>query len=136
MALSRQIYKDLYQGRVRGRERARILPYLHLEEIVDREDGLTARFRDLLHGRELALEADGLILCTGYTWRKEHPLLAELAPWLEREPGEGYRILRDYRVASDAAFGPGIFLQGFAEATHGARETVLALLPILPADIL
>jgi len=136
MALIRQIYKDLYQERVLGRERARILPYLHLEEIADWEDGLTARFRDLLHDRELALEADGLILCTGYTWRKEHPLLAELAPWLEREPGGGYRILRDYRVASDAACGPGIFLQGFAEATHGASETVLSLLPIRAGDIL
>ncbi|HEY0512834.1 MAG TPA: SidA/IucD/PvdA family monooxygenase [Thermoanaerobaculia bacterium] len=139
MALIRQIYKDLYQERVLGRDRARILSYLHLEELAEHAGGVRARFRDLLHDRERTLEADGLILCTGYTWRKEHPLLDALAPWFERDAAGGYQVLRDYRLAtragSEGAFAPGVFLQGFAEGTHGASETVLSLLPIRAGDI-
>lgn len=136
MALIHQIYKDLYQERVLGRDRARIHPYLHLEEVSEAADGVTARFRDLLHDRETTLQADGLILCTGYKWRKEHPLLAELASWFERDDSGGWKMLRDYRLATHPSFAPGIFLQGFAENTHGASETVLSLLPVRAGDIL
>ena len=135
-ALIRQIYKDLYQERVLGRDRARIRSYLHLRELAETAAGVTARFRDLLYDREVVLAADGVILCTGYAWRKEHPLLAELAPWFERDGAGGYRLLRDYRVASDPDFAPGVFLQGFGEGTHGASETVLSLLPVRAGDIL
>jgi L-ornithine N5-oxygenase len=134
--LIRQIYQALYKEKVIGRDRARILSYLHLEELAPAPDAVRARYRDLLRDREVVLEADGLILCTGYTWRKEHPLLSELAPWFERDASGGYHILRDYRVASGDSFAPGVFLQGFAEGTHGASETVLSLLPIRAGDIL
>lgn len=135
-ALIRQIYKDLYQERVLGRDRARIRSYLHLEELTENAAGVTARFRDLLHDCEAVFAVDGVILCTGYAWRKEHPLLAELDPWFERDGAGGYRLLRDYRLASDPRFTPGVFLQGFGEGTHGASETVLSLLPVRAGDIL
>ena len=135
-ALIRQIYQDLYQERVLGRDRARIRSYLHLQELAETPTGVTAHFRDLLQDREVALAADGVVLCTGYAWRKEHPLLADLAPWFERDGTGGYHLLRDYRVASAPTFMPGVFLQGFAEGTHGASETVLSLLPVRAGDIL
>jgi L-ornithine N5-monooxygenase len=134
--LIRQIYKLLYQQRVLGRQRARLLPYHQLEAVSENARGVLARFRDLLHERDVVLAADGLILCTGYAWRKEHPLLAEVAPWLERDAAGAPRVLRDYRLASRPAFAPGVFVQGFAEDTHGASETVLSLLPVRAGDIL
>jgi L-ornithine N5-oxygenase len=76
-----------------------------------------------------------MILCTGYTWRKNHPLLHGLAPWLRCNRDGGYRIERDYRVATEPTFSPGVFLQGFAEETHGASEPVLSLLPVRAGDI-
>jgi L-ornithine N5-monooxygenase len=135
MALIRKIYKALYQEKVVGRNRARIRAYMHLESLLETGGAVIARFRDLLHEQEVTLEADGMAICTGYTWRKEHPLLDDLAPYFERDGNGGYKIERSYRVAAGASFTPGVFLQGFSEETHGASETVLSLLPIRAGDI-
>jgi L-ornithine N5-oxygenase len=134
LALIRRIYKLLYQEKVLGRKRARVRSFLHLESLLETGDGVIAQFRDLLNDQEVTLEADGLIVCTGYTWRKQHPLLADLAPFLNSESG-GYRVERAYRLATGPAFSAGVFLQGFAEETHGASETVLSLLPVRAGDI-
>jgi len=136
MALIRRIYRCLYQERVEGRDRARIRPFLELRGVDERPDGAVARFVDILRDRPVTLEADAVVLATGFAWRRDHPLLAELSPYLEREPSGAYRIERDYRIATGEGFAPRVYLQGFAEPTHGASETVLSLLPIRAGDIL
>jgi len=136
MPLIRRIYRCLYQERVVGRDRARIRPFLELAGIDERPDGAVARFRDVLRDRPVEIEADAVVLATGFAWRRDHPLLAKLSPYLLREPGGAYRIERDYRIAARDGFAPRVYLQGFAEPTHGASETVLSLLPIRAGDIL
>lgn len=133
--LIKKIYRALYDDRVRGIERARVVPYQHLVSVEEREGAVHARFRDLVRGRESTLECDGLLLCTGYRWDKEHPLLEELAPWIESDAG-GYRVLREYRLAGRPGLRAGVYLQGYCESTHGISETVLSLLPVRAQDIL
>jgi L-ornithine N5-monooxygenase len=135
LSLIRRIYKAMYQQKVVGETRARICSYMHLESLLETGGAVIARFRDLLHDRELTLEADGLIVCTGYTWRKQHPLLQDLASYLARDGKAGYKVERSYRLAADPKLAAGVFLQGFAEETHGASETVLSLLPVRAGDI-
>lgn len=135
LALIRRIYKALYQEKVVGRNRARIRSYMHLESLLETGGAVIARFRDLLRDQDVTLEADGMVVCTGYTWRRKHPLLDELAPFLQRDGDGGYKVERSYRVAAAPSFNAGVFLQGFAEETHGASETVLSLLPIRAGDI-
>ncbi|HSG40418.1 MAG TPA: SidA/IucD/PvdA family monooxygenase [Thermoanaerobaculia bacterium] len=135
LSLIRRIYKCLYQEKVLGRDRVRIRSFMEMQELMETGDAVIARFRDMLRDETVTLEADGLIVCTGYTWRKEHPLLEGLAPWFQRTGDGGYKIERNYQVAADPAFAAGVFLQGFSEATHGASETVLSLLPIRAGDI-
>jgi L-ornithine N5-oxygenase len=135
LALIRRIYKALYQEKVKGRTRARVRSFLQLESLLETGGAVIARFRDLLRDEDVTLEADGLIVCTGYTWRKRHPLLAELAPFLHRDGDGGYRVERAYRLAAEPPLTAGVFVQGFAEETHGASETVLSLLPIRAGDI-
>jgi methionyl-tRNA synthetase len=134
--LIRRIYKLLYGEKVMGRERARILPYLHLERVREAGDGVIAQFQDRLRDREVVLEADALILCTGYVWPGEHPLLAGIAPWIERDAAGKAAMTRDYRLAGAPGFAPGVYVQGFAEQTHGPSETVLSLLPVRASEIL
>ncbi len=138
--LIRQIYRQLYDERVEGKDRAKILPFLELREIEERGTTVRARFHNSLEERDHELEVDALIVATGYHWPSDHPLLAELAVHLLRDPAPGggyeYRIRRDYRVESDPSFLPGVYLQGFSERRHGASETVLSLLPIRAGNIL
>lgn len=133
--LIRKIYRTLYDERVLGRNRARVLPYRELRSARVRGETIHCTFRDVVQEREHPLECDGLVLCTGYRWDKEHPLLDRLAPWLQVDGDGGYRVLRDYRLATRPECSARVYLQGYSEATHGIGETVLSLLPIRARDI-
>jgi len=134
-ALIRRIYQALYQEKVAGKARARIRPFLQLTGVEEEPAAVTARFVDLLRDRPVTLEADALVLATGFEWHREHPLLAAVASHLERDADGGYRTGRDYRIAARPGFAPRIYVQGGAESTHGVSETVLSLMPIRAADI-
>ncbi len=133
--LIQKIYRALYDERVVGRDRARLVPYQELLAVEERDGVVETRFRDLVRDRETTLECDGLVLCTGYRWDREHPLLDELSPWLASDEEGRYRVLRDYRLEGRDGFAPGVYLQGYCESTHGISETVLSLLPVRAGDI-
>lgn len=134
--LIRRIYEKLYRQKVAGRERCRVVPFLELEGAEDGDGEIRLSFRDLMSEERLELAADALVLCTGYVWRKEHPVLDALAPWFERDDLGGYKVRRDYAVATRRGFRPNVYLQGYCEDTHGISETVLSLLPVRAKDIL
>ncbi|HMB54371.1 MAG TPA: SidA/IucD/PvdA family monooxygenase, partial [Thermoanaerobaculia bacterium] len=135
--LIKKIYRFLYDEKVVGRDRARIKPLRHLRALREEGDRVVAMLEDSLdptHCEEWA--GDGVVLCTGFDWSNRHPLLDEIAPWLEETAdGEGYRVDRDYGVAARDGFRPRVYLQGYCESTHGISETVLSLLPMRAQDI-
>lgn len=133
--LIRRIYRRLYDEKVAGRQRARIRPYLHLLGVAEDAAAVTASFVDRLQDRTVDLEADAVILATGFDWQPAHPLLAAISSHLVRDEAGGYRIGRDYRVAARPGFTPRVYLQGCSEEMHGASETVLSLMPIRAATI-
>ncbi len=134
--LIRKIYRRLYEERLAGKHRARVLPYQKLLALEVRGETLVPRFAHLIEGSEREIPCDGLILATGYRWDKEHPLLDELAPYFETDARGGYRVLRDYRLAPKPELRAGVYLQGYCEESHGISETVLSLLPVRAQDIL
>jgi L-ornithine N5-oxygenase len=135
MALIRRIYRCLYQEKVEGKERARIRSFMELRGIEERPESVVVSFEHLLSEQPLQLEADALVVATGFTYKRDHPLLASLAPYLVKSPQGAYRVERDYRLRTEPGFLPRIYLQGFAEDTHGASEPVLSLLPVRAGDI-
>ena len=134
--LIRRIYKFLYQEKFFGRARARVRPFLELTAVEEGPAAASAHFVDLLHDRPELLEADAVVLATGFEWHRKHPLLEAISGHLECEAAGGYRIGRDYRLATLPDFKPRIYLQGGAESTHGVSETVLSLMPIRAGEIL
>jgi L-ornithine N5-oxygenase len=135
LALIRRIYRCLYQEKVEGKGRARIRGFLHLTGLEERPGSVVARFEHLIAEQPLQIEADAVVVATGYSWKREHPLLTALSSYIVRTPKGAYKIERDYRLATEPGFLPRLYLQGFAEDTHGASEPVLSLLPIRAGDI-
>ena len=136
LPLIKKIYRALYQEKVLGRDRARIRPFMELRSASETGSGVEVEFYDLLRDRPVRAETEALILATGYTWSRQHPLLEEVSLYLLRDSENRYKVERDYRLASSPSFRPRIFIQGFAEDTHGASEPVLSLLPMRAGDIL
>ena len=134
--LIRKIYRALYDERVAGKERARVMRYKELLHVEERDGEVVLRLRDRIDDQDRELRCDGLVLCTGYRWDNRHPLLDELAPWLGTDGKGDYRVLRDYSLEGRPGFAPGVYFQGYCEETHGISETVLSLLPVRAQDIL
>lgn len=134
--LIRRLYQKLYRQKVTGEERARLRPFLELLGVEERGDTVHLEMRDTMRETRESLVADGAVLCTGFAWHKEHPLLDGLAPRFERDDLGGYRVERDYGIATRPGFTPRVYLQGYCEDTHGISETVLSLIPVRAADIL
>jgi L-ornithine N5-oxygenase len=132
--LIKAIYQALYDRTIVGDERLAIRPFLEIRGLRTTGAGVTAEFFNSAEERLEILEADGVVLATGYEREKRHPLLRELDPYLMAD-GAGYRVQRDYRLLTQPAFAPGIFLQGFCEDTHGLSDTLLSVLPARSYEI-
>lgn len=128
-ALIKRINRTLYDLKVEGKDRARLIPFLELTALEERSDSIVAHYRDVMNGKESQLTADAMIVCSGYEWPQKHPLVAELAPYFQDE-GDGYKMERDYSISSSPELASKVYLQGYNEASHGISETVLSLLPV------
>ena len=70
------------------------------------------------------------MLATGYRRNLGASVMADLAPWIaEMVPGA------DYRLPTRPGFAPGLFVQGYSEATHGLSDTLLSVLALRAEEI-
>jgi L-ornithine N5-monooxygenase len=135
--LIQTIYEELYQRKVAGDTRIRIQSFLELRSLVDHEARTVLQFHDVAADRPVLLEADGVILATGYQRPKRHPLLETLAPYFIADAaGDGFAIDRKFRIQAREDFLPNVFLQGFCQDTHGLSDTLLSTLPLRALEIL
>ncbi len=134
--LIQEIYQTLYEHEVAGETRAHIFPFLELRSLVDKESGTAVQFYDQLRREVRSLEADGVILATGYRRPKRHPLLAQLEPHFILDDAGALKVERNYRVLARPEFRCNVFLQGFSEDTHGLSDTLLSNLPSRSIEIL
>jgi len=133
--LIQAIYKSLYEQKVAGADRFRILPFLHLAGITEENGEVTARFRNNLRDTEVSLTCDAVILATGYERSQHRDLLRDLDDYLLADAAGEYLVSREYRVHGKPGFAPAVYLQGYCEPTHGLSDTLLSILPIRSAEI-
>ncbi|KEO82586.1 lysine N(6)-hydroxylase/L-ornithine N(5)-oxygenase family protein [Tumebacillus flagellatus] len=135
-SLIRSIYKMLYDQRVVGVDRFRILSFLELKELSTQAGEVFAMFENVMTRETVQLQSDAVIMATGYDRPKRHPLLKSLEPFLVTVEDGGYEIEREYRLVTKAGFKPSIFVQGVNEGTHGLSDTLLSVLPYRASEIL
>jgi L-ornithine N5-oxygenase len=134
--LLQEMYQAQYERSVAGESRTRIRPGLELRDVVETADGVLLQFYDLYRERVEWMAADAVVLATGYVRPKQHPLLAQVAPYVLVESDGSYQVDRAHCLVTQPHFRPRIFLQGFSEARHGLSETLLSTLPIRACEIL
>jgi L-ornithine N5-oxygenase len=134
--LIKEIYVELYNRKVAGDTRVRIENLLELKSVTEDDDKVVAHFQSRVDGSQRNMEADAVILATGFMRRQRHALLDPLTPHLELDGSYKYKVDRYYRVACRSGFQPKIYLQGFCEDTHGLSDTLLSVLPMRSQEIL
>ncbi|GAA0585808.1 lysine N(6)-hydroxylase/L-ornithine N(5)-oxygenase family protein [Paractinoplanes ferrugineus] len=129
------IYREHYEDSVVGGDALRLHRFTELTSAREENDRAVVGLRRLDSGKTASLECDAVILATGYRYPMPIPLLDGLRDHLIlAEPGR-YALRRSYDIETAESFQPKIFLQGYAEATHGFSEVLLSLMPFRAAEI-
>jgi L-ornithine N5-oxygenase len=129
-----ELYRRVYREKVLGARRLRLFNVSRLTDLADTASGVRTTVESLATGERTALDADAVVYATGYRPADPGPLLASCP--CDRDEAGRLRVGRDYRVVTDPALGPGIYLQGGTEHTHGITSSLLSNTAIRAAEIL
>ncbi|MFF9011806.1 lysine N(6)-hydroxylase/L-ornithine N(5)-oxygenase family protein [Streptomyces sp. NPDC014870] len=130
------LYRQAYQEKVLGNERLRFLNISRLTGVEDAGDTVRATVTSLVTGEENVLDADVVVLATGYSQAEPLGLLGDVAERCHRDAQGRVRVERDYRIATDPELHCGIYLQGGTEHTHGITSSLLSNTAIRVGEIL
>lgn len=130
------LYRQSYQEKVLGTERLRFLNVSRLTGVKETPSSVRATVTSLVTGEETDLDADVVVLATGYSPADPTSLLGEVADSCLRDDEGRVRVERDWRIATDPALRCGIYLQGGTEHTHGITSSLLSNTAIRVGEIL
>ncbi|MER7899229.1 lysine N(6)-hydroxylase/L-ornithine N(5)-oxygenase family protein [Streptomyces sp. NPDC096046] len=130
------LYRQSYQEKVLGTERLRFLNVSRLTGVKETRSGVQVTVTSLVTGEDTDLEADVVVLATGYSPADPTSLLGEVADSCLRDAQGRVRVERDWRIATDPALRCGIYLQGGTEHTHGITSSLLSNTAIRVGEIL
>jgi L-ornithine N5-oxygenase len=130
------LYRRAYADEVRGRTRLVVHDGSRLTRAVADGAGIGIGVASRFGGASRVLRADGLVLATGYRRELDPVMYRDVLPHLDAD-GEGRPVVsRDHRVRTTEELTCGLYLQGFAEATHGLGDTLLSPLPFRSEQII
>ncbi len=130
------LYRQSYQEKVLGTERLRFLNVSRLTGVEDGPERVRATVTSLVNGEETVLDADVVVLATGYSPADPVALLGDVADHCHRDASGRLLVERDYRLATDPRLRCGIYLQGGTEHTHGITSSLLSNTAIRVGEIL
>jgi L-ornithine N5-oxygenase len=130
-----RIYRTRYEARVVGSDRYRFDRLVQYVGGASGSDHAEVRYRSVEDGTERCERYDAVILATGYRYPTPLSFLQGAADLFETDDTGRYLLNRDYSVRTADSNGPKVFLQGYAESTHGFSEILLSLMPHRAAEI-
>ncbi|MFF8960215.1 lysine N(6)-hydroxylase/L-ornithine N(5)-oxygenase family protein [Streptomyces sp. NPDC014894] len=131
-----QLYRTVYQEKVAGTQRLRILNTCALTGVEELPDGARAVVASLTTGERVTLDSDAVVLATGYRPADPRELLGALADECLTDGQGRLRIDRDHRLRMSDRVRAGVYLQGAGtEHTHGITSSLLSTLAVRSGEI-
>ncbi|GIF96325.1 lysine N(6)-hydroxylase/L-ornithine N(5)-oxygenase family protein [Catellatospora citrea] len=129
------LYRRMYQEKVLGQERLRIMYASRVTELVEEADRVRVVVEFLPTGERTVLEADAVVCATGYRSSDPLQLLGELGEHCARRDDGQLQVERDYQVTTTSDVRCGIYVQGPTEHTHGISSTLLSNTAVRAGEI-
>ncbi|GAB3959769.1 lysine N(6)-hydroxylase/L-ornithine N(5)-oxygenase family protein [Micromonospora vulcania] len=134
--LIEDLYRRVYQEKVRGEERLRLLNVSRVVEAERAGDRIRTVVESMITGARTALDADAVVFATGYRTPDPAWLLGDVAAEFQRDEAGQVMVSRDYRIETTPQVRAGVYLQGGTEHTHGISSSLLSNTSIRSAEIL
>ena len=133
--LIRDIYHKLYQQKVVGNHNNTIANHVELSSLDEQQDCGFATLKNCLDGTTTQHRYDGIFLATGYERSLHHSILKNLEDYIQYDDNRNIAVDRHYRVQTNDAFTPGMYLQGTNEHSHGLSDTLLSMIAVRSDEI-
>ncbi|KOV82186.1 L-lysine 6-monooxygenase [Nocardia sp. NRRL S-836] len=127
-----QLYRTTYREKVLGTERLKMMNMTRLVAVEESATGARAVIQSLVTGEQEFLDADLVLLATGYD--EATPALGSLDATCARDAAGRLVVGRDYRIRSTLR--GGIYLQGGTEHSHGITSSLLSNVAVRSGEIL
>lgn len=121
-----ELYRLIYEKRVDGREPLRFLTHCFIDSVHELGCGVSFRCMNRMTREAEKVEADYVVLGTGFEYPYVPDYMRPVARFMDHIEGHPV-IRRDYRIECHDEFEPHLYLQGFAERTHGIADTLLSI---------
>jgi len=130
-----ELYRRVYQEKVQGQQRLRILNASRVVHTDATDAGVEVTVEYLPTGERAVLRSDALVYATGYRPVDAVHLLGRAGRLCLRDEEGMVRVTRDYRVMTSIPIQGGIYLQGGTEHAHGITSTLLSAVAVRSAEI-
>ncbi|KIF71793.1 L-lysine 6-monooxygenase [Streptomyces sp. AcH 505] len=133
--LIESLSRTMYQEKVQGRERLRMLNVSRIHEVEESGERIDVTVEFLPTGERSVLTADLLVHATGYRPPDIGERLGEIGKLLLRDEEDAPLVGRDHRAVTAPNVVSGIYLQGGTEHTHGLTSTLLSNTAVRAGEI-
>lgn len=130
-----ELYRRVYQEKVHGRERLRLLRASRLTDLRRLDDGIVADVEFLPTGQRESIEADVIVYATGYRSRDTRTVLGTMAGHCRRDETGRPLLGRDYRLATETPAQAGVYVLGATEHSHGISSTLLSNVAVRAGEL-
>lgn len=126
-----QLQALFYQQKLTGVAPHRLSNHTNVIDAKMNGDCIDLLLENKAAGEHQTESFDLVILATGYRRDVHKKVLSGLSDYLD-----DYQVDRNYRLQTPEHFLPGIYLQGYCEASHGLSDTLLSVLAVRSEEIL
>ncbi|CAO5157165.1 L-ornithine N5-monooxygenase [Frankia sp. AiPs1] len=140
-----ELYRRVYQEKVHGQERLRMMRASRLLDLRTLADGVCLDVEFLPTGTRETIESDIVVFATGYRSRDPRLLLGAMAEHCETDPADPSdphgpagrpRIGRDYRLHTGSGTSAGVYVLGATEHSHGISSTLLSNVAVRAGELI
>ncbi|MBK0868147.1 lysine N(6)-hydroxylase/L-ornithine N(5)-oxygenase family protein [Saccharopolyspora sp. HNM0986] len=135
LELIEQLYARVYQEKVQGKERLRMLNASRVVDVEEGADGVAVTVEFMPTGERMVLDSDVLVYATGCLPGDPGRALGRTWDECLRDAEGQVQVDRDYRVRTSDEVRGGIYLQGGTEHTHGITSSLLSNGAVRAGDI-
>ncbi|HJQ03002.1 MAG TPA: SidA/IucD/PvdA family monooxygenase [Jatrophihabitans sp.] len=125
------IYRQMYQERLTGRQRLRMIPSVDITDARMEADEVVLTLTQQMTGEQDELRCDVVMLGTGF----ERTLPALTRTIAELVGVEQLLVSRAYRAILPPTVRAGCYLQGTNEESHGIADSLISVLAIRAGEI-
>ncbi|MBL7492066.1 lysine N(6)-hydroxylase/L-ornithine N(5)-oxygenase family protein [Frankia sp. AgB1.9] len=130
-----ELYRRVYQEKVQGRERLRIMRASRIAELRPIEAGVAVDVEFLPTGKRETVEADVIVFATGYRSRDPRQLLGAMSGYCLDDAAGKPALDRDYRMATTPDVQADLYVLGATEHSHGISSTLLSNVAVRAGEL-